>query len=506
MEDLNNLLTETKSVDSTITNYFNYDSENYEKIRKQHIPDFTCYLNSICAKSSHNTFQSKYSIEQLFKLFHIRSFEFDLHTTRGIYTQAGNWFVYHNILDLASRYYLFTDVLYSLANLHQNHPDHEVITIFLDCNNFSEENTPAQLDALIRFYLGSAIYTPANFKGENISIHHQIKEGNYPTLEELRGKFIFILTKSTDIYTNNKTSSYSRLCFVADNIDTIEDLDSYQHTPFFNLFYTNSLRKVLPSMGFMVRVWTINLRSQFDRVLSSGCHFIASDEIDPQYLPGTSSIYGYPFLIYNPGRSQGLIYPNKNWPSDIYNSGFTFQVNLRPRATFRRWYFSKQPINFTCSIVGTSIKNNAYLFLSSSEKLPKNPFLGSSSKVTYLVVNNSEYIFCNGKSLIVRNLSGSSFSPYLTLITGKNRNNYYLQLKCSAVPESDDPPIVEEILESTVPCFYYGFGCLGNKESSRTIFTSSSEILSSENHLRDESHGGVNFSLECHDYPSLVVS
>jgi len=100
----------------------------------------------------------------------IRSIEVDLHIGRSGCTNAGSavagdWYIYDTCLvadntDLR----FFSDYLKELVAWHNANPQHEVVTVFMDLKDNLDTGThrPADLDAILVAYLGSAVYGPAD--------------------------------------------------------------------------------------------------------------------------------------------------------------------------------------------------------------------------------------------------------------------------------------------------------------------------------------------------------
>jgi hypothetical protein len=181
--------------------------------------------NQVRAASSHNTFNYRPGVKkastQMASSESIRSIEFDIHST----TVSGEWFVYHNTGGnnclSGSVNGTFSQCLDDVRMFHQAHPLHEVVTIFIDAKEpvFSSTETmtggrgPADFDRLVKSRLGAGnVYTPAAmlarcpgattlnaavaYAAENANL--PVSAANYncgwPTLAELRGKFIIVIT------------------------------------------------------------------------------------------------------------------------------------------------------------------------------------------------------------------------------------------------------------------------------------------------------------------------
>lgn len=90
------------------------------------------------------------------------------------------------------------------------HPGHDVITLFLDkkqaWSSGSEGRRPSDLDQLVESKLGSALYKPASVQGSYPTLREAARGRNWPTMEELKGKVIVVLTGG-QLDNHNKTLS-----------------------------------------------------------------------------------------------------------------------------------------------------------------------------------------------------------------------------------------------------------------------------------------------------------
>ena len=90
------------------------------------------------------------------------------------------------------------------------HPEHEVVTLFLDkkqaWSSVSEGRRPIDLDQLVESRLGDALYKPASVQSTYPTLREAAKGRNWPSMDDLKGKVIVVLTGG-QLENHNKTLS-----------------------------------------------------------------------------------------------------------------------------------------------------------------------------------------------------------------------------------------------------------------------------------------------------------
>ena len=174
-------------------------------------PDAYVSYDEVRFKSTHNSYEHHETLLDQLVHHRVRSLELDLVATRGGFaSRADDWFVFHERPGFDSHYTTCTrlsDCLDQLRTFHLLNPDHSVVTVFLDMKRsdaigYSVRN-PSQLDQRLFTHLPpSSIFTPADLAvacpGVPFHADDALKQAlatcGWPSLEELRGKFIFVLT------------------------------------------------------------------------------------------------------------------------------------------------------------------------------------------------------------------------------------------------------------------------------------------------------------------------
>ncbi|HZS35418.1 MAG TPA: hypothetical protein VFF06_01250 [Polyangia bacterium] len=133
-------------------------------------------------------------LDQLFH-DHVRALEFDVHFAAG---RPGVWSVYHTDRERNSLCSPLDQCLEQLALFQHLAPEHEVVNVVIELKElwthvFWPDHSIAQFDALLRRYLGRALYTPAEFLARcagGATLRECARDVGWPATDELRGKFI----------------------------------------------------------------------------------------------------------------------------------------------------------------------------------------------------------------------------------------------------------------------------------------------------------------------------
>lgn len=129
---------------------------------------------------------------------HVRALEIDVHRDD---TRPHDWTVYHTDKQSNSFCTPLSECLKQLQLFHHALPQHEVVTVVIELkeifnSNFDSMHTPADLDRIIESYLGPYLYRPSDFLAKcpgNVTMKECARPemGGWPTIQDLRGKFIF---------------------------------------------------------------------------------------------------------------------------------------------------------------------------------------------------------------------------------------------------------------------------------------------------------------------------
>ncbi|MFI5150210.1 MAG: Ca2+-dependent phosphoinositide-specific phospholipase C [Bacteroidia bacterium] len=195
----------------------------------------------------------------------IRSFELDIHARAfGRHAYPSHvWKVYHLTHRKSREIYGHTlnDFLFKFNQWHQQHPNHEVITIWLQLRGgWDSGHKPEALDTvLLKALPPGCVYTPDDLLAgstQAANLQEAVAAG-WPELSNLSGKFMIVLTgnvKAWEEYLAGKKHS----CFVApQNKDSVM-IRSLKNTVFFNFSSGNIPKASFASgLGFVSRVYAI---------------------------------------------------------------------------------------------------------------------------------------------------------------------------------------------------------------------------------------------------------
>jgi hypothetical protein len=276
---------------------------------------FEIRYDKVRQKSSHNAFERKESLRAQLETHSIRSLEIDIHHTKSLFqAPLGDWFVYHSMFEffgvlfsLASQCTLFSNCLTEISQFHATHDRHEVITVWIDVFDRVDPNQFAA--AILKIFPSRDLWTPQDLLDSCVgatTLRDAIKTCGWPTLEQLRGKLIFVLTgnKVNDSvnflheYAQSRGDTRTPIAFVAPEIEHSEEIDSAPYAIFFNMSANHSSQALkLFQQGLVSRVFDVNTPGDWTSACQSHAHHLATDHIDATKHPWTStSSLGEPFV------------------------------------------------------------------------------------------------------------------------------------------------------------------------------------------------------------------
>jgi hypothetical protein len=192
----------------------------------------------------------------------------------------------------------FQNCLNRIKIWSDTNPNHNVITIFIDKKeNWSDNNEtrkPNDLDdLLLRTFTKEKIFTPFMLLKEKRNLKEALLTTKLPTLDSLKGKFVFVITNGTEITSRNPLDEYlssqkqNSICFVAPEISTETEIDNpinFSQTNssniiFYNLNYNSrSLAKKLDSLNFLSRVYgSPETTETYNELIIGKVNFVAID-------------------------------------------------------------------------------------------------------------------------------------------------------------------------------------------------------------------------------------
>ncbi|MDY7100910.1 MAG: Ca2+-dependent phosphoinositide-specific phospholipase C [Actinomycetota bacterium] len=168
---------------------------------------------------------------------------------------------------------------------------HHVVTVTLDLK--PPVRNPARfatyLDATLAEHLGAdRLYTPAELRGGATSLVAGATATGWPTLGELRGRFVLCLSGDEDAKRAYLDAEGDRLCFADQRVRRSHHRPSTTggDRVFFNVNATESwawdrrvARWFAPQPGFVTRAYVVNSPDLWDRAIAAGVNLIATDKV-----------------------------------------------------------------------------------------------------------------------------------------------------------------------------------------------------------------------------------
>jgi len=306
-------------------------------------------FNQVRQKNSHNSYQTSVHPESLFDqlVYHrIRALELDpQRSLNGRAAPANDWWVFHQDnfpSDTSTHCPLLSGCLIDLERFHNLDRNHEVVTIWLDMKqNFdipTGNHSPDALDSLINRWLGNAVYKASDLlvgcygaAAPNHTIREALQNPNcgWPTVDALKGKFIFIVDAlNTPAY--GQQAPWMRTAFASKSVSSAAEVEDPANNwaAVFNMDGSNSI--AVRDAGW--EAWYQNaLSREFQSGGSEGwlngwnshVQILGTDSISGSTLaPRLSNVYGYPFSYFQPPLTgdSSVIVPTGNFVSVQVNN------------------------------------------------------------------------------------------------------------------------------------------------------------------------------------------
>jgi hypothetical protein len=249
-----------------------------------------------------------------------------------------NWYIYHDCAEghLRTTVNTLGDALDLFKAFHDAQPQHEVVTVYLELasneglkgsrSEFSSYS-PDELDELIRGRLGNAVlFTPADllaWGGERPdatgSLHRVVSTLGWPTTDDLRGKFIFLIHGEASDEAQyfglspepDLAQIYRRVAFYMDN-SALWRTPGYSANPAawavvhseISAEEMPQLRRDLP--GHILKSALSNDEAEVEALQRGGANLISTDSMDVEEHPFIRFYNGrlYPFAASVP-KSDG---------------------------------------------------------------------------------------------------------------------------------------------------------------------------------------------------------
>jgi Phosphoinositide phospholipase C, Ca2+-dependent len=250
--------------------------------------------NEVSFKAAHNSYQRDETlVEQL--AWHpsnpavggCRGVELDVSQS----SNGQEWSVGHDA-GYRTTFRQLSQFLAELRAWGRNNPGHDVITVYLDLKQVkTAASFPDQLDGYIRGFMADCgtvpVFSPAELWGATNTLPQAARYYGWPTLGELRDRFIFVLTgveSAKQVYAS--TSPHARLCFCdRDRNQNWQPVSADRVFFNYHLFWDqrNSwcpiFQAAAPRRDAIIRGYELNGQDLWNRALSCGCHALATNRI-----------------------------------------------------------------------------------------------------------------------------------------------------------------------------------------------------------------------------------
>lgn len=264
--------------------------------------------NLAVQKSSHNAYARTEPIFDQLVWHGIRSLELDIHTDKARERAAdGDWFVYHEDLPFfrESSCTMLSDCLGQLKAFHDAAPDHDVVTLWIDLKDgFRPGQAPGDLDALLAARLGrDNVVRPEDLRARcpgaadlRAAVTGKDASCTFPTLGELRGKFVVAVTGGSSCDPRSPVRAYegddamTKTAFVAPDVDASCPTEAYATRPdvvFLNMPLSERARaRAIAAQGLVSRIYgggifgSLDSLDDFSLARASGSVHLATDMIN----------------------------------------------------------------------------------------------------------------------------------------------------------------------------------------------------------------------------------
>jgi beta-lactam-binding protein with PASTA domain len=228
---------------------------------------------------------------------HIFSLELDIHSKKeNMPVVDKDWYVYHDEREKKSTCLKLSGCLSRLKSHHSSHPNHPVITIWIDLKleepPFSLRGHKAKnLDERLKSSLGrESIFSPGDYmqwssvcrrRGTINTLRDAVKHCGWPTLGFLRGKFIIVLTGG-GLNEYEQQTEGKGVAFVAPAYSS-DDGEVPPHTAVYNVSVDSGSWRDLPSAqkfkGLVGRIYRIDDVGNWNKAIRARYNHLATDHV-----------------------------------------------------------------------------------------------------------------------------------------------------------------------------------------------------------------------------------
>lgn len=253
------------------------------------MPDvYALPYNQVSMKASHNSYDRDESLTEQLQWNYwepyqngCRGLELDINQS----SSGNQWSVGH-VGGYSSRERQLSQFLSELRVWSVEHFGHDVVTLYLDLKEV-HAGFASGLDQYISQHFGRPIYRPVDLMGTQSSVPNGARVNGWPTLDELRAKFIIVLSGDKDAKAAYAADDPRiRLCF-ADKDCAANETPSSSDRVFFNYhLYSNDYSQWGPvfrgqatNPASIIRGYVLNGDDLWNNALNSGCNVLATDKV-----------------------------------------------------------------------------------------------------------------------------------------------------------------------------------------------------------------------------------
>lgn len=263
-------------------------------------------LNDVQMKGSHNSYRAAESLTTQLETFGIRALELDIHAKHDPLGRPapGDWYVYHWWpFDMRTSCATLSQCFAEIRAFHEARPGHEILSLWIDLKEgWSAGHRPADFDELIvREFGRDAVFGEADLaeRCPGPTLQASVTgDCGWPTLEDLRGRILFVFTGDEQAMAEYRAASARRLAFSAPILSRVEDLEMHSDVVIFNLDERHAALGVdVSRAGFISRQYGPNDPAAWNDAVASRIHQIATDHLDDVASPWakTRNRNGWPF-------------------------------------------------------------------------------------------------------------------------------------------------------------------------------------------------------------------
>lgn len=249
---------------------------------------YSLRYNQVSMKASHNSYDRDETLVQQLSWDArqpwqggCRGLELDINQS----SSGNQWSVGH-VGGYSSKERQLSQFLNELRVWSLEHPGHDVVTLYLDLKQV-HTGFASGLDQYVGQYLGRPIYRPLDLMGTQSSVPNGARVNGWPTLNQLRDRFIVVLSGDKDAKASYAADDpRARLCF-ADKDCGAGDTPSSNDRVFFNYhLYSKDYGKWGPvfrgqvnNPASIIRGYVLNGKDLWNNALKSGCNVLATDKV-----------------------------------------------------------------------------------------------------------------------------------------------------------------------------------------------------------------------------------